>query len=167
MRPDPDPPTLFWMNTVLTGSQLPQVADVVLRDGSTMRFEAPRADDRDRLLAFFRQLSDRSVYLRFHGHPAIGAQMAEPILDPDWRERGTLVGTKEDRVVAVANYVRLRDVRTAEVAFAVADDRVQPRIVLATPRPGSGRRDSDHAGVKAAEERDETLDTHREQQQRA
>ena len=122
MRHGPDLPTLFWMNTVLTGSQLPQVADVVLRDGSTMRFEAPRADDRDRLLAFFRQLSDRSVYLRFHGHPAIGAQMAEPILDPDWRERGTLVGTKEDRVVAVANYVRLRDVRTAEVAFAVADE---------------------------------------------
>src|SRR5438552_13077536 len=60
MRPDPDPPTLFLMNTVLTGSQLPQAADVVLRDGSTMRFQAPRADDRDRLLAFFRQLSDRS-----------------------------------------------------------------------------------------------------------
>src|SRR5206468_12703653 len=37
-------------------------------------------------------------------------------------ERGALIGTKGDRIVAVANYVRLRDARTAEVAFAVADD---------------------------------------------
>jgi acetyl coenzyme A synthetase (ADP forming)-like protein len=52
--------------------------------------------------------------------------LVEPVLDPDWDERGALVGTLTDddgeRVVAVANYVRLRDPAAAEAAFAVADD---------------------------------------------
>ena len=51
--------------------------------------------------------------------------MSTPSLDPDWVERGALIGSAvesgEERVVALANYVRLRDPLTAEVAFAVAD----------------------------------------------
>jgi acetyl coenzyme A synthetase (ADP forming)-like protein len=97
-------------------------ADVVLRDGSTMRFRPPGADDAATLLAFFQGLSDESLYLRFHGHPNVGSNVVEPLLDPDWEERGALVGMNEDRIVAVANYVRLRDPRAAEVAFAVADE---------------------------------------------
>jgi len=100
----------------------PAVSDVVLRDGSTMRFRPPGAADAEGLLEFFRQLSDRSLYLRFHGHPAVDERLVQPTLDPDWIERGALVGTSEERIVSVANYVRLRDARTAEVAFAVADD---------------------------------------------
>jgi acetate---CoA ligase (ADP-forming) len=96
--------------------------DVVLKDGSTMRFRPPAAADEDALLCFFRSLSDRSLYLRFHGHPDVSGRLVRPVLDPDWGERGALVGTHEGRIVAVANYVRLRDVRAAEVAFAVADD---------------------------------------------
>ena len=38
------------------------------------------------------------------------------------RDRGALVGSLEGRIVAVANWVRLRDPRAAEVAFAVGDD---------------------------------------------
>ena len=87
-----------------------------------MRFRPPAATDEDALLRFFRSLSDRSLYLRFHGHPDVSGRLVRPVLDPDWVERGALVGTHEGRIVAVANYVRLRDVRTAEVAFAVADD---------------------------------------------
>jgi acetyl coenzyme A synthetase (ADP forming)-like protein len=98
------------------------VSDVVLRDGSTMRLRPPGQEDAQRLLAFFGDLSDRSLYLRFHGHPNVGPNLVDPVLEPDWVERGALVGTKEDRVVAIANYVRLRDARTAEVAFAVADE---------------------------------------------
>ena len=98
---------------------LPTVSDVVLRDGSTMRFRPPGPEDVAELLAFFLGLSDRSLYLRFHGHPSVDDRLVEPVLDPDWVERGALVGTKDDRIVALANYVRLRDVRTAEVAFAV------------------------------------------------
>ena len=104
-----------------SGVGVPEHADVVLRDGSTMRFRTPRRDDLDSLLQFFRGLSDESLYRRFHGHPSVGPQMVEPMLEPDWAERGALVGVKGDRVVAAANYVRLRDARAAEVAFAVAD----------------------------------------------
>ena len=97
-------------------------ADVVLRDGSTMRLRPPALEDAEALLGFFRGLSDQSLYRRFHGHPSVDERIVEPVLSPDWVERGALVGTNAGRVVALANYVRLRDVRAAEVAFAVADD---------------------------------------------
>ena len=100
--------------------------DVILRDGSTLRLRAPRQDDADRLLAFFGSLSERSLYLRFHGFPSLGPQLVEPLLDPDWTERGALIGALAEeggeRVIAVANYVRLRDPTLAEAAFAVADE---------------------------------------------
>jgi acetate---CoA ligase (ADP-forming) len=96
-------------------------ADVVLRDGSTMRLRPPESDDGPALLRFFQNLSDRSLYLRFHGHPAVGDQLVTAVLDPDWTERGALVGTHEGAIVALAQYVRLRDRRSAEAAFAVAD----------------------------------------------
>jgi len=102
------------------------VADVILRDGTTLRLRPPRRADADALLEFFRALSQRSLYLRFHGFPRLGAGLVERLLEPDWKERGALVGTfAEDggeRVVAVGNYERLRDPRVAEAAFAVADE---------------------------------------------
>jgi len=96
-------------------------ADVVLRDGATMRLRAPLHSDSDALVAFFHALSDQSLYLRFHGHPSVDAHLAGPMLAPDWDERGAFVGLHENDVVAAAQYVRLRDRRTAEVALAVAD----------------------------------------------
>ena len=101
------------------------VVDVILRDGRTLRLRAPAPADRDALIRFFEELSERSLYLRFHGRPTIDERLVDPVLDPDWAERGALVGSVvdsgEERVVALANYVRLRDPLTAEVAFAVAD----------------------------------------------
>ena len=48
----------------------------------------------------------------------MGLDLIEPLLEPDWEERGGLLGTFADqegeRVVAVANYVRLRDPAAAE-----------------------------------------------------
>ncbi|HSC91917.1 MAG TPA: GNAT family N-acetyltransferase [Gaiellaceae bacterium] len=103
------------------------VVDVILRDGSTLRLRPPGRDDGDALLAFFSSLSERSLYLRFHGIPALRPQLVEPVLDPDWAERGALLGTLADeeggeKVVALANYVRLRDPALAEAAFTVADE---------------------------------------------
>ena len=98
------------------------VSDVVLRGGTTMRFRPPEIGDAPSLLEFFGRLSDRSLYLRFHGHAAVDERMVEPVLEPDWIEQGALVGLEGDRIVALANYVRLRDAGTAEVAFAVADE---------------------------------------------
>ena len=96
--------------------------DVILRDGSTLRLRPPLAEDADAILAFFESLSDRSRYLRFHGFPALGPKLIAPFLEPDWEERGALAGWLDGRVVALANFVRLRDPRRAEAAFTVADD---------------------------------------------
>ena len=99
--------------------------DVILRDGSTLRLRAPGAADREALVRLFRELSDRSLYLRFHGHPTVDERLVEAVVDPDWVDRGALMGSVvesgDERVVALANYVRLRDPLTAEVAFTVAD----------------------------------------------
>jgi acetyl coenzyme A synthetase (ADP forming)-like protein len=99
-------------------------ADVILRDGRTLRLRPPCAADA--LLAFFTALSPRSLYLRFHGFPQLGPRLAEVVVEPDWDERGALLGELVDeggaRVVALANYVRLRDPSLAEVAFTVADE---------------------------------------------
>jgi acetyl coenzyme A synthetase (ADP forming)-like protein len=101
--------------------------DVILRDGSTLRLRAPARKDADALAAFFGGLSDRSSYFRFHGIRRIDAAFVEHFLEPDWRNRGALVGELADaagagRIVAVAEYVRLRDETAAEAAFVVADE---------------------------------------------
>ena len=101
------------------------VADVILRDGRTLRLRPPRREDAEGLLEFFRGLSEASLYRRFHGFPHLSEQLVEPLLEPDWHERGALLGAlaeeQGENVVAVANYVRLRDPALAEAAFTVAD----------------------------------------------
>ena len=72
-------------------------------------------------------MSERSVYQRFHGLPSMAPSTVEPFVEPDWEDSGALMGTfsedeLEEKVVALANFVRLRDPSCAEVAFAVADD---------------------------------------------
>jgi acetyl coenzyme A synthetase (ADP forming)-like protein len=101
--------------------------DVILRDGSTLRLRAPARDDAGALIAFFERLSDHSRYLRFHGVRRVDATLVEHFLDPDWADRGALIGLLADaaggeRVVAVAEYARLRDPTAAEVAFTVANE---------------------------------------------
>jgi acetyl coenzyme A synthetase (ADP forming)-like protein len=96
--------------------------DVLLRDGTTLRLRAPVTADIDALVAFLDGLSRQSLYLRFHGLPTVNRRLVEPFVDPDWHERGHLVGELDGRVIALASYVRLRDPAAAEVAFAVADD---------------------------------------------
>src|SRR4051812_17064417 len=95
--------------------------DVILRHGGTLRLRPPVEADGDAVLSFLGGLSEQSVYRRFHGFPSLRRETVEPFLEPDWDDRGALVGTLNDEVVALANYVRLRDPASAEVAFAVAD----------------------------------------------
>jgi acetyl coenzyme A synthetase (ADP forming)-like protein len=99
-----------------------EATDVILRDGSTLRLRAPVAEDAESLVEFFAVLSEHSRYLRFHGFPSLGPKLVESVLDPDWQERGALLGSLGGRVVALASWVRLRDPRSAEVAFAVGDE---------------------------------------------
>jgi acetyl coenzyme A synthetase (ADP forming)-like protein len=95
--------------------------DVILRDGSTLRLRPPAAEDAAALVDFFSELSEHSRYLRFHGFPALGPKLVESVVEPDWQERGALIAMLEGSIVAVANWVRLRDPHAAEVAFAVGD----------------------------------------------
>ena len=103
------------------------VRDVILRDGQSLRLRSPMSADTDALVAFFNGLSERSRYLRFQGTVALDTALVMPFLEPDWNERGSLVGTTQvegkERLVALASFARLRDPTTAEVAFAVADDQ--------------------------------------------
>ena len=99
--------------------------DVILRDGGTLRLRPPTLADGEGLLDFYRALSGQSLHGRFHGFPELRPQLVESLLDPDWVERGALVGALADehgeRIVAIGNYVRLRNSALAESAFAVAD----------------------------------------------
>jgi acetyl coenzyme A synthetase (ADP forming)-like protein len=99
--------------------------DVILRDGGTLRLRPPTTADSEALLDFYRALSSQSLHRRFHGFPNLRPQLVESLLEPDWAERGALLGALADengeRIVAIGNYVRLRDPALAESAFAVAD----------------------------------------------
>ena len=99
----------------------PEALDVILRDGSTLRLRAPQASDAAALAEFLRGLSTQSLYYRFHGFPTVDARLLDQFVEPDWHERGHLIGELEGQVIALASYVRLRDPAAAEVAFLVAD----------------------------------------------
>ena len=99
-----------------------EAVDVILRDGSTLRLRAPARRDAEALATFLSSLSEHSFYLRFHGVRTVDEALVEHFLDADWADRGVLVGELAGRIVAVAEYMRLRDASMAEVAFAVADE---------------------------------------------
>ena len=105
----------------------PDALDVLLRDGTALRLRPPLAEDADALSGSSTALSERSFYLRFHGSPTVRPSLVEPFLEPDWAERGALVGGARGgdgrHIVALASYARLRDPAAAEVAFTVADDQ--------------------------------------------
>ena len=107
--------------TVLT-----RVEDVVLRDGSTMRFRVPTSADEAELIELLSGLSADSRYLRFHGATHITPATVASALETDWTTRGSLLGERvaEGRLrpIALATYVRLRDPSRAEVSFVVADE---------------------------------------------
>jgi acetyl coenzyme A synthetase (ADP forming)-like protein len=105
-----------------SGAAVAETVDVILRDGTTLRLRAPGRDDLGALVAFFEGLSEQSRYMRFHGAVRVEPRMVEPFLEPDWTESGSLAGVLDDRVVALASWVRLRDPSAAEVAFVVADE---------------------------------------------
>ena len=94
-------------------SETSVIRDVILPEGTTLRLRAATSDDAAGLLAFVERLSPESRYFRFHGLPPVGPRLVEPFLDPDWDERGALVGTfageAGERIVALGTWSRLRD----------------------------------------------------------
>jgi acetyl coenzyme A synthetase (ADP forming)-like protein len=110
------------LSAATTDHRTAAAVDVILRDGSTLRLRAPAQEDAGALAAFFTGLSERSFYLRFHGIRNVDDDLVRHFLDPDWQDRGVLIGELDEGIVAVAEYMRLRDERAAEAGFAVADE---------------------------------------------
>jgi acetyl coenzyme A synthetase (ADP forming)-like protein len=115
------------MSELLGIERRTDVVDVILRDGGTLRLRPPTSADAEALVAFFAGLSQESLRRRFHGTRRVDRSLVGADLDPDWVERGALLGALagsdgSERVVGLATFVRLRDVTAAEIAFAVADD---------------------------------------------
>jgi acetyl coenzyme A synthetase (ADP forming)-like protein len=98
-------------------------ADVVLRNGRTLRLRPVREEDRERLMAFYARLSPQSLHSRFFDavSPERAAQYSPSAVDYD-REFG-VVGEMNGNIIAVAHYFASRRApRNAEVAFAIADE---------------------------------------------
>ncbi len=100
----------------------PLVRDVLIRDGSALRLQAPSPADLDEIKRFFDSLSEQSRYLRFHGAGAASDFAARVAVQAHGDDRLTLIARFGGRVVAVAGFEGLREPRAAEVAFAVTDD---------------------------------------------
>lgn len=115
--------------------------DVLLRDGLTLRLQAPTAADFDDIKAFYESLSPRSRYLRFHGFGRVDT-VARSAAEATGVDRLALIGRHSGRVLAAASYVGLREPGVAEVAFAVAD---------ADQRRGIGTRMLEQLAAIAAE----------------
>jgi hypothetical protein len=101
-------------------------ADVVLRDGSTVRVRPVRADDGPAIRAFLGTLSPESIGFRFFGTPNLD-WVTNWSLDIDYADRFALVaesGTPR-AVVAHAAYIREPGDK-AEVAFMVEGDLDDP-----------------------------------------
>jgi RimJ/RimL family protein N-acetyltransferase len=105
---------------------------VDLRDGSSVLLRAVREDDVDGLVAHFRSLSERSLYLRFHHHvPKLTREGIRGFTHVDYNDRFALVAVHRphpdhtdlsERIIAVARYARTEErPEVAEIAFTVED----------------------------------------------
>ena len=97
------------------------VRDVLLRDGATLRLQAPTPADFEDIKEFFAGLSPESQYFRFHGYGRTDIA-ARAAVEAGGVDRLALIARHDGRVVAVAGFDGLREPGIAEVAFAVADD---------------------------------------------
>ncbi|MFE1795216.1 GNAT family N-acetyltransferase [Streptomyces sp. NPDC059517] len=105
-------------------------ADVVLRDGGTARVRPITADDADRLVSFYEQVSAESKYYRFFApYPRLSAKDVHRFTHHDFVDRVGLAATVGGEFIATVRYDRIAaDGRPAsapadeaEVAFLVQD----------------------------------------------
>ncbi len=96
-------------------------ADVLLRDGSTMRIRPILSSDADALQAFHEAQSEESTYFRFFAPMrSLPPRDLERLVTVDHTDRVALVMLSGERIVAVGRYDRI-EAGTAEVAFNVSD----------------------------------------------
>ncbi|MGW0534457.1 bifunctional acetate--CoA ligase family protein/GNAT family N-acetyltransferase [Streptomyces sp. NPDC003032] len=105
-------------------------ADVVLRDGGTARIRPITAEDADRLVSFYEQVSDESKYYRFFApYPRLSAKDVHRFTHHDQVDRVGLAATVGGEFIATVRYDRIDErgmaasapADEAEVAFLVQD----------------------------------------------
>ncbi|MGW4273768.1 GNAT family N-acetyltransferase, partial [Streptomyces seoulensis] len=106
-------------------------ADVVLRDGGTARVRPITAEDADRLVSFYEQVSDESKYYRFFApYPRLSAKDVHRFTHHDFVDRVGLAATIGGEFIATVRYDRIGAAGLpaasdasdeAEVAFLVQD----------------------------------------------
>ncbi|MFV2119597.1 GNAT family N-acetyltransferase, partial [Streptomyces sp. Act-28] len=105
-------------------------ADVVLRDGGTARIRPITADDAERLVSFYEQVSDESKYYRFFApYPRLSAKDVHHFTHHDYVDRVGLAATVGGDFIATVRYDRIdaaghpaaAPADEAEVAFLVQD----------------------------------------------
>ncbi|MEV5163701.1 GNAT family N-acetyltransferase [Streptomyces werraensis] len=106
-------------------------ADVVLRDGGTARIRPITADDTERLVSFYEQVSDESKYYRFFApYPRLSAKDVHRFTHHDFVDRVGLAATVGDDFIGTVRYDRIgaggrpatgAEADEAEVAFLVQD----------------------------------------------
>lgn len=103
---------------------------MVLRDGGTARIRPITADDADRLVSFYEQVSDESKYYRFFApYPRLSAKDVHRFTHHDFVDRVGLAATVGGEFIATVRYDRIDDrgmpashpADEAEVAFLVQD----------------------------------------------
>lgn len=107
---------------VSSGYPAHREADVVLRDGSTVRLRPIRREDEPALLRFFEGLSVESQAFRFFSGAPDLEQTARLMAEVDYAGRYGIVASRgeDDRIVGHGVYVDLSP-GAAEVAFAIAE----------------------------------------------
>jgi acetate---CoA ligase (ADP-forming) len=103
------------------GESVRLVRDVLLRDGSTLRLQAPGPADYEDIRSFYEQLSPESRYFRFHGRGRTDI-VARAAVESSGIDRVSLIARHDGRVIAACSYEGLREPGVAEIALAVADD---------------------------------------------
>jgi len=97
-------------------------ADVVLRTGHTLHIRPIRAEDRQRLLAFYSDLSPETLHARFFDLCTPDRAVDYSPADVDYDREFGVVGETGGGIVALAHYfASRRNPNVAEVAFAIAD----------------------------------------------
>ena len=98
-----------------------RAVDVVLKNGSTVRFRPVTPTDASAVLEFFGHLSPDSLRMRFHGGRHLSIDDVRPFVEVDYSSTFGLVAvTTTNQIAALANYVRTGESR-AEFGIAIAD----------------------------------------------
>ena len=98
-------------------------ADVVLRDGHTVRIRPIVPSDGPALVRFHERQSPESIYFRFFSpRPRLSERDVEHFTHVDHRDRVAFVAVLGEEIIGVARYERYTGTDTAEVAFFIDDD---------------------------------------------